>query len=88
MDGGNRVDYLMKTIWDKLQDSFQGLNKSYPKGFTSREFAENTGVCLRVAREKIAALHAQGKVKFMGNRPTTRMDGRANVVPVYALTRK
>lgn len=79
---------MKKTVWDQLEESFNGLKKEYPKGFTSREFAEQTGVCLRVAREKLAALSAAGKLKYVGSRPMIRMDGRANTVPVYALAKK
>lgn len=74
---------MKNSIWDKLEASFKGLKKDYPKGFTSREFAEASGCCVRIARDRMAALYAAGKIKCVGMRPIIRMDGKAGRIPVY-----
>lgn len=64
------------------------LNRSYPKGFTTREFAEAMGLSYGVGQAKLSSLISRGHARFLGNRPMTRMDGRAGVNPVYGLVKK
>lgn len=75
---------------DELRAEVERLNlqKTHPKGFTSREFSEAVGCHLETAQRRLSALVREGHVKFIGHRPTTRIDGRANSIPVYALLKK
>jgi hypothetical protein len=72
----------------ELQKSLNGLRKECPDGFTSEEFGRHMGCSHQSARMRIGELIKAGKVKFGGNRPVKRMDGRNGIVPVYALVKK
>ena len=79
----------MKTdIWDKLEQSLKGLRKDCPDGFTTHEFGRAMGWGSQTARIRLRELIEAGKVRFAGDRPTKRMDGRNTTAPVYALSGK
>ena len=54
-------------------------------GFTAAEFAEVYGKCIKLSRDALKALIAQGKARASGKREVTRIDGSRGLVPVYVL---
>lgn len=61
------------------------LKQTYPDGFTTQEFASSAECGFPSARNKIGLLIRAGMAKHVGFKPTIRMDGRPNKVPVYIL---
>jgi len=60
----------------------QATSESDP-GFTMKEIAERMGSHVRKARENMAKLIDAGAWRYSGERRVTRIDGKANTVPVY-----
>ncbi len=64
------------------------LQKNHPKGFSAIEFEDALGVSHSIAQQRLSKLVRLGYVKYLGNRPITRIDGRQNIRPVYAIVKK
>lgn len=56
-------------------------------GFTTWEYAQAHDVNMDTARRRLRDAVRRGIVRFIGRRPTPRMDGVNSLVPVYGLVR-
>lgn len=61
---------------------------SQPDGFTSAQLQESWGVSHNTTMMRMKTLANAGRLKFVGKRRTTRIDGRLDSVPVYQLVKK
>ena len=75
----------MDEWWAELQ---RVMKTQAPEGFTSVEAADGWGVSIYSARERIRVGVRRGHIEFVGHRPVTRIDGRADRAPVYRFVKQ
>jgi len=78
----------------KLNVNFDEVLKEISKlsrqveGFTTQEMADNTGLTVKICREKLRVLVMAGVAYCSGRRTTQSMDGRPCHIPVYRMSKK
>ncbi len=64
----------------------QRLSERSDEGLTTLEWAEQMGVGLNCARQRLRAAQLSGWV-IVGKRSTTRLDGKPTLIPVYRIVK-
>jgi hypothetical protein len=70
---------------DEWLKELEAFSKRSDEGHTAEEISENTGMTLRVVRERLKQVARLGRLR-VGRRSSMTIDGRHTVVPVYLVT--
>jgi len=74
--------------FDEVLKEISKLSRQKREGFTTQEMADNTGLTVKICREKLRVLIMAGVAYYNGRRTTKTMDGRPCHIPVYRMSKK
>jgi predicted transcriptional regulator len=73
---------------DELVQTLESIQSRRPNGsMTSRDIAEELGVCIEMAREKMGNMVRSGRLEYIGKYPTKNMCGHSVAVPHYRIVK-